>query len=46
VLDDVSGVMTPHEWATTDISLLHERMGERIIAETNNGTAWMHSSGL
>jgi predicted phage terminase large subunit-like protein len=37
VLDDVSGVMAPHEWATTAISLLHERMGDRIIAETNNG---------
>jgi phage terminase large subunit-like protein len=37
VLDDVSGVMAPHEWAMTAISLLHERMGDRIIAETNNG---------
>jgi predicted phage terminase large subunit-like protein len=37
VLDDVSGVMAPHEWATTAISLLHERMVDRIIAETNNG---------
>jgi phage terminase large subunit-like protein len=30
-------IVTPHEWATTAISLLHERMGDRIIAETNNG---------
>jgi phage terminase large subunit-like protein len=37
VLDDVSGVMEPHEWATTAIALLQERMGDRIIAETNNG---------
>jgi phage terminase large subunit-like protein len=37
VLDDVSGVIAPHEWATTAISLLRERMGDRIIAETNNG---------
>jgi predicted phage terminase large subunit-like protein len=37
VLDDVSGVMAPHEWAMTAISLLRERMGDRIIAETNNG---------
>ena len=37
VLDDVSGVMAPHEWATTAVSLLRERMGDRIIAETNNG---------
>ena len=36
VLDDVSGVMAPHEWATTAISLLHKRTGDRIIAETNN----------
>jgi len=37
VLDDVSGVMAPNEWAQTAIALLHERMGDRIIAETNNG---------
>lgn len=37
VLDDVSGVMAPHEWAKTAIRLLRERMGDRIIAETNNG---------
>jgi hypothetical protein len=37
VLDDVSGVMAPHEWTTTAISLLHDRMGDRVIAETNNG---------
>jgi phage terminase large subunit-like protein len=37
VLDDVSGVMAPNEWAKTAISLLRERMGDRIIAETNNG---------
>jgi phage terminase large subunit-like protein len=37
VLDDVSGVMAPHEWAMTAISLLYTRMGDRIIAETNNG---------
>jgi predicted phage terminase large subunit-like protein len=37
VLDDVSGVMAPHEWARMAIRLLHQRMGDRIIAETNNG---------
>ena len=37
VLDDVSGVMAPNEWARTAIRLLRERMGDRIIAETNNG---------
>ena len=37
VLDDVSGVMAPDEWAKTAIRLLRERMGDRIIAETNNG---------
>jgi phage terminase large subunit-like protein len=37
VLDDVSGVMAPHEWATTAVSLLRDRMGDRIIAETKNG---------
>jgi len=37
VLDDVSGIMAPHEWARTAIRLLHQRMGDGIIAETNNG---------
>ena len=37
VLDDISGVMAPNEWARTAIRLLRERMGDRIIAETNNG---------
>jgi len=37
ILDDVSGVMAPNEWAKAAISLLRERMGDRIIAETNNG---------
>lgn len=37
VLGDVSGVMAPNEWATTAITLLRQRMGDRIIAETNNG---------
>jgi predicted phage terminase large subunit-like protein len=37
VLDDVSGVMAPNEWATTAIRLLRARRGDRIIAETNNG---------
>jgi predicted phage terminase large subunit-like protein len=37
ILDDVSGVMAPDEWATQAISLLHARAGDRIIAEANNG---------
>ncbi len=37
VLDDISGVMGPHEWAREAISLLNMRRGDRIIAETNNG---------
>lgn len=37
VLDDVSGVMAPNDWAKTAIALLRERMGDRIIAEPNNG---------
>lgn len=37
VLDDVSGVMAPNDWAATAIRLLRERRGDRIIAETNNG---------
>ncbi len=37
VLDDVSGVMAPNEWAATAIRLLRARRGDRIIAESNNG---------
>ena len=37
ILDDVSGVMAPNDWARTAVSLLRERMGDRIIAESNNG---------
>ncbi len=37
VLDDVSGVMAPNDWARTAISLLHQRRGDRLIAEVNNG---------
>lgn len=37
VLDDLSGVMAPNDWARTAIRLLRERRGDRIIAETNNG---------
>ena len=37
VLDDVSGVMAPNDWAREAISLLRARNGDRIIAETNNG---------
>jgi len=37
VLDDVSGVMAPAEWASKAITLLRYRRGDRIIAERNNG---------
>jgi predicted phage terminase large subunit-like protein len=37
ILDDVSGVMAPNEWARSAISLLHARRGDRIVAEINNG---------
>jgi phage terminase large subunit-like protein len=37
VLDDVSAVMTPAEWAAEAINLYHRRRADRIIAETNNG---------
>lgn len=37
VLDDVSRVMAPDEWARTAIRLWRERQGDRIIAERNNG---------
>jgi phage terminase large subunit-like protein len=37
VLDDISGVLAPDQWAKRAIALLRERMGDRIIAEVNNG---------
>jgi phage terminase large subunit-like protein len=37
ILDDVSGVLSPNQWAQRAISLLRERQGDRIVAETNNG---------
>lgn len=37
ILDDVSGVLAPDEWATRAISLLRARAGDRIVAEANNG---------
>ena len=36
--------MAPHEWAKTAIRLLRERMGDRIIAETNNGGAMVENT--
>lgn len=37
VLDDISGVFAPNEWANKAIRLHRERRGDRIIAEINNG---------
>lgn len=37
VLDDVSGVMAPLEWARQAISLYNARRADRIVAEVNNG---------
>ena len=37
VLDDISAVMAPHEWATKAITLYRERRADRIVAEANNG---------
>jgi phage terminase large subunit-like protein len=37
VLDDVSGIMAPLEWASEAISLYRARQADRIIAEVNNG---------
>src|SRR6185312_1123544 len=37
ILDDLSGVKTPTEWAREAVSLLHARCGDRIVAERNNG---------
>jgi phage terminase large subunit-like protein len=37
VLEDVSGRMTPQEWAQAAISLYHRLGADRIVAEANNG---------
>jgi phage terminase large subunit-like protein len=37
VLDDVSGIVAPLEWAREAISLYRARQPDRIIAEVNNG---------
>jgi phage terminase large subunit-like protein len=37
VLDDVSGVYSPSEWAAEAISLYYARRADRIVAEINNG---------
>ncbi len=34
VLDDISGVFAPNDWASRAITLHRERRGDRIIAET------------
>ena len=44
ILDDISGVMAPHEWARAAISLLHARRGDRLIAEANNGGAMVEAT--
>lgn len=37
VLDDLSGIMTPNEWASTAIRAYHQWGADAVIAETNNG---------
>jgi phage terminase large subunit-like protein len=37
VLDDVSAVMSPNEWAREAIALYRARRADRIVAERNNG---------
>ena len=37
MLDDVSGRMSPTEWARQAVSLYHARRADRIVAERNNG---------
>ena len=37
VLDDVSGIMTPNQWATYGIRNLYKWEGDHIVAETNQG---------
>ena len=44
VLDDVSGVMAPHDWAVKAIALGRTRQADRIIAEENNGGAMVENT--
>lgn len=37
VLDDLSGVMTPHEWAGRVIAAYHAYGADRVVAEVNQG---------
>lgn len=37
VLDDVSGIMSPNQWATYGIRNLYKWEGNHIVAETNQG---------
>jgi len=37
VLDDVSGIMSPNQWATYGIRNLYKWEGDHIVAETNQG---------
>ena len=37
ILDDVSGRMSPMEWASAAVSLYHARGADRLVCERNNG---------
>jgi PBSX family phage terminase large subunit len=37
ILDDISGIMSPNQWATYAIRLLTTLEGDHIVAETNQG---------
>lgn len=37
VLDDNSGIFSPHEWGTEVVALYHSRRADRVIGERNNG---------
>jgi phage terminase large subunit-like protein len=44
VLDDISDVTAPHEWASRAIALYRERRPDRVVAETNNGGEMVENS--
>jgi PBSX family phage terminase large subunit len=37
ILEDISGIMSPNQWATSGIKLLYKREGNYIVAEKNQG---------
>ena len=44
VLDDVSGIMTPNEWASRVVAVYRKWKADRVVAEVNNGGDLVHAN--